>query len=666
MGSTKVAPAEWEFSFTMGSQKVAPEGEIALDSVLQTKAVTLLEKCTAALTTDGKTVQSSAQLQDSTGGHIQTAGLVQPNEDIARFRPPNQFSLSGPLVHVFISYRAASEKTISDALYQALGRQSKESMFIPPGARGRLCPLIAAPTCEPHVCKVFLDKHGLLDGRDWEAGFVLALAHSIVVVPLLTWGSSDTGSVGQMVSLHGDTDREDNVLLEFILALSLKRHVHGSVQAIYPVLIGARKADDSFAEFPFSQLQRLPVTPSILTNTRAATIMKMLGLPRDLIDDMTKLSVREVIDMILRSQGCKLSGFDVSSAWQDECAVKVLKLLLREVHTLLDAPTTFSTTRPCADEMIHWLAECGLQQLESVFISSGLGSLQGVATISSQRLRELCLAFSETRPDATGLRFPEDLFARFEVARNRLKKYDLRARSMNVRLNRFVDNKVSWAAAFSSTSSVEIAASGWLPQIFVSLLLGFHVSLFIGNREPALKWQGHDRHVPRWAAVYVYQLVYLIMSVGLAMYILVGRFFARPYLAKNLLESACLTTAAVNALAPFVEFAQFYSGAHALGWSFSLYLWNTEVNAGFYSLFLYEVVWSSLYCALALVIRRRQELVCALIYGCVGVLLSERLVRQYAFDDLRYSRDWGLPVLQVSCHTHRSPLIRMRYMLSYT
>jgi hypothetical protein len=100
-------------------------------------------------------------------------------------------------VHIFISYRAESEKNESDQLYDAVINLSKESYPIPPGARGRPCPLVAASKSAPHICKVFLDRHCLLDGRDWEAGFILALAHSIVAVPLLSWGEDDTGSVGK-------------------------------------------------------------------------------------------------------------------------------------------------------------------------------------------------------------------------------------------------------------------------------------------------------------------------------------------------------------------------------------------------------------------------------------------------------------------------------------
>ena len=47
------------------------------------------------------------------------------------------------------------------------------------------------------------------------------------------------------------------MLLEFMLMIALKSHAESSVQAIYPVLLGARNADGSFAEFPLAELQRL-------------------------------------------------------------------------------------------------------------------------------------------------------------------------------------------------------------------------------------------------------------------------------------------------------------------------------------------------------------------------------------------------------------------------
>jgi hypothetical protein len=116
-----------------------------------------------------------------------------PSEDIRRMRPPSVFSLNGPLIHVFISYRVTSEQEMSDQLHEAIVRLSRDPCFaIPPGARGKRCQA-AAVKCAPRECKVFLDRLCLLDGRDWEAGFVLSLAHSVVFVPLLSWGLDNTG-----------------------------------------------------------------------------------------------------------------------------------------------------------------------------------------------------------------------------------------------------------------------------------------------------------------------------------------------------------------------------------------------------------------------------------------------------------------------------------------
>ena len=115
------------------------------------------------------------------------------SEEIRRMRPPSVFSLNGPLIHIFISYRVTSEQEMSDQLHEAIVQLSRDPCFaIPPGARGKRCQA-SEPKCAPKECKVFLDRLCLLDGRDWEAGFVLSLAHSVVFVPLLSWGPGNTG-----------------------------------------------------------------------------------------------------------------------------------------------------------------------------------------------------------------------------------------------------------------------------------------------------------------------------------------------------------------------------------------------------------------------------------------------------------------------------------------
>ena len=76
----------------------------------------------------------------------------------------------------------------------------------------------AYPDCKP---KLFLDTKSLRDGEDWEVGFVRGLLSSLMMVPLVSWHEGDEGSVAQMVAFSEVNDYQDNVLLEWELALAL-------------------------------------------------------------------------------------------------------------------------------------------------------------------------------------------------------------------------------------------------------------------------------------------------------------------------------------------------------------------------------------------------------------------------------------------------------------
>ena len=279
----------------------------------------------------------------------------------------------------------------------------------------------------------------------------------------------------------------------------------------------------------------------------------MLNVSDAVIHEMKARSVGDTVQAVLRCQGCKMSGLDASRAW-DQCSERVLGLVLQEIRTLQSKPLVFESSRPCAAEVRQWLRECGLQQLTPVFTSSGISSCEAVATISGQRVRELAAAFAQSNTSAT-LKITEDLVARFEISRDRLKRRDLRARSMRVRLDRFVDNRVSWAAAFSSTSAAEIAASSGQGQAAVAFLLLFHIYLFVGNLQPALVWQGRQRSVARWAQV-VYLLEYVVLIVGFSVFLFCGMVLKRPFAAKRAMQLSTLATAVLSMLAPAVEVAQ--------------------------------------------------------------------------------------------------------------
>jgi hypothetical protein len=222
------------------------------------------------------------------------------------------------------------------------------------------------------------------------------------------------------MNLQGDGDMVDNVLMEYILMLALKSHAEGSVQAIYPLLMGSIQPDGAYSPFPMADLNMLPHTPSYKTCDGAARLMTMMRMPAELIDDMRQRSARNTVNMLLRHQECHIADLRGTSALTDLFAGKVLEMMMREIRVQQDAQNNFRLRQPCALEMLEWLHETSLQPLKEVFNASGLESLQVVATLSGSRLRELCLAFEETKPKEE-VRFPEELFARFEIARDKLR-----------------------------------------------------------------------------------------------------------------------------------------------------------------------------------------------------------------------------------------------------
>lgn len=246
---------------------------------------------------------------------------------------------------------------------------------MPHGARGKQCPQVREQLHGPHVCKVFFCVESLVDGKDWETSICLGLAHSLVAVPLMSWGQEidaegnvkHTGSVGRLMNLQGEGDMVDNVLMEYILMLALKSHPEGSVQAIYPLLMGSIQTDGTYSPFPMADLDKLPSTPSYKTCDRAARVLTMMRMPADLIDDMRQRSVRNTVNMLLRHQGCHMADVKGSSAWTEQFACKVLEVMMREIRAQQDAPTNFQLRRPCALEMLEWLQETG-QFFSSEFV----------------------------------------------------------------------------------------------------------------------------------------------------------------------------------------------------------------------------------------------------------------------------------------------------------
>ena len=470
------------------------------------------------------------------------------------------------------------------------------------------------------------------------------------------------------MNLQGDGDMVDNVLMEYILMLALKSHAEGSVQAIYPLLMGSIQPDGAYSLFPMADLDKLPNTPSYKTCDRAARLMTMMRMPAELIDDMRQRSVRNTVNMLLRHQGCHIADLRGTSALTDQFAGKVLEMMMREIRAQQDAPHIFRLRRPCALEMLEWLHETSLQPLKGVFIASGLESLQAVATLSGSRLRELCLAFEETKPKEE-VKYPEELFARFEIARDKLRT-EVRSSSMTQRLHRFVDNRVSWATALWSTSAAEIATQNRFCAGLLCIFALVQFVLFYGSFLEDKDYGGRvDRTVARWSYIWAYRLSDIVSCLGLLLGAFVGFVLCRPYLACLYLRHMLLACLVLSVSAPFLELLQHHYALQDSSWTLSLYSWDvgnstclsasaddtdldTDVVAPpctsrlFYSILMYEIAWMILFASSFLALVRRQELMLtAVVYGTSFVAV-DRVWRTRAYDKQRIESLVGWLVLE--------------------
>ena len=158
------------------------------------------------LNSEFQTIKSAAQNPSHSGTGFDTAALDALVE-LAKNIVVKEIAVNDDDInHGFISYRQKTEKQFSTILYMGVKALAVDEEF-------------AYPDCKP---KLFLDTKSLKDGEDWEVGFVRGLLASQMMVPLVSWHEGDNGSVAQMIGFSEANDYQDNVLLEWELALALR------------------------------------------------------------------------------------------------------------------------------------------------------------------------------------------------------------------------------------------------------------------------------------------------------------------------------------------------------------------------------------------------------------------------------------------------------------
>jgi serine/threonine protein kinase/Leucine-rich repeat (LRR) protein len=175
---------------------------------------------------------------------------------------------------------------------------------------------------------VWWDKKCLLPGQPWEEGFCAGLADSGHFVCLLSRGAINSEKPWENFSKLEAGSRCDNVLLEWRLALELKRR--GMIEGMFPILIGDVIEDPTTHSVTYSHYNRtgcgpkdLPAVPVLSMEQKLRDHLDREGLGAPFEDEMT---VADITKEILASQG----GFIVhhaETAWNT-----VVEQIVRMVH----------------------------------------------------------------------------------------------------------------------------------------------------------------------------------------------------------------------------------------------------------------------------------------------------------------------------------------------
>lgn len=196
------------------------------------------------------------------------------------------------IYHFFMSYRQSTEKQFINTIYTGIKATVADRDFAITGKKPR----------------IFLDIKSLADGESWETGFIDGILATMMLVCVASWHENDTGSVGQLVSLgnNDETDRCDNVLLEWELALVLLEDGHYFMKSVFPIMLGGYN-DKGFSPFLFDKLSLLSSQPSLKTKTRLLEICQERGIP--ISELAVRRSVQDTVRSILSKQGIKIDEF---------------------------------------------------------------------------------------------------------------------------------------------------------------------------------------------------------------------------------------------------------------------------------------------------------------------------------------------------------------------
>ena len=506
------------------------------------------------------------------GGGGLTRGLTFPPSCTIQTRAPGPLrDLRGEIFHFFLSYRVSSEGPMIEELYDTIRRLSTCEKKIPRGAKGKWPKFARAPAHEDkHVVKGFLDKRCLVDGKDWEAGFVLGLLHSLVFVPLIsgaekidpvTGDPTYGGTLGDMISLDAN-DRVDNVLLEYILAWNWSRQEGTYIQSIFPVLIGEKQNDDTYTPFDWSIVAKLPQIPSYKTNARAADILSMLGVDNQLIEDMKRRSVKQAVELILKHQGMVNSDMSARNQIHDFWAHKILDVIINDISSLQSAPYEFAFERPGGIEVLMWLKEKGMLKFSRTFAKHDVDSLKRMSDLNDKDIKDI---FFHNASGSCTLPKGQEAALRSAIA-------DLRSlpksKRYSERLFEYRDSSTALGTAVWTSNSAEIACGKGKVQFVFILLAAYFLKTTYDQFPDGMmtKWREKEFGVILWIKV-VWYVPFWASNVLIFIKTAYEGRYREPCTARKTLEEHNGRWNILLIMGILAEIIQILSGQHMQGWT---------------------------------------------------------------------------------------------------
>ena len=168
---------------------------------------------------------------------------------------------------------------------------------------------------------VFLDRQRLQDGKDFQKDFVKALYKSYVIVPILSLDAlSRFTAVDEKTNkaLFTQDSPEDNLLVEWILALHFIEDPKCRLKRIFPIAFGARAGEGEAMTigdlFKDGLLKALPEVVPTATIELARKYLRELQVKE--MDDLSTLTVQKVVR--------RMMVYQLLPTWESKYPVKDL------------------------------------------------------------------------------------------------------------------------------------------------------------------------------------------------------------------------------------------------------------------------------------------------------------------------------------------------------